>query len=97
MPDAPDWGQREARMFGEQKAAEKPPDTDDLPLLEPRLFRTRDGRVWLERMSRALFDHALGPEPSEPLLRYFEAQRDLIRRIRRHIREAEAREAAPQK
>lgn len=93
MIEPPSWDERERKMAGE-KPAKPAPDTDDFPILEPRLFRTRDGQVWLERMTRALFDHALGAEPSEPLLRYLEAQRDVLRRIRRHIREAQAREEA---
>jgi len=76
-------------MAGEKTAG--PPDTDDFPTLEPRLFRTRHGQVWLARMTARL-DQALGPSPGEPLLRYLEAQRDILRSIKRHIAQAQAAE-----
>lgn len=96
MPDAPDWGQREARMRAEP-APPKPEDPDELSKLAPRLFRTRDGRVWLDRMSTRLFSPSIGIEPSEAMLRYYEAQRDIIREIRRYIEHAEAADKNQQK
>lgn len=74
-----------------------PDDTDAFPILNPRLFRTRDGRVWLERMSRALMSPSMGAEPSEARLRYFEAQRDILRGIMRHIEAAERAEETKKK
>jgi hypothetical protein len=97
MPlDPPDWGAREARMLREP-APPKPDDPDEMSKLAPRLFRTRDGRVWLDRMSHRLFAHAIGMEPSEAMLRYLEAQRDMLREIVRHIDAAERAEKAQQK
>jgi hypothetical protein len=80
-------------MFHEKQPA-SPPDTDGLPMLNPRLFRTRDGRVWLDRMTRQL-EVSLGPTVEESTLRYVEGQRDLIRRIKKDIEEAEKKEAKP--
>ena len=88
--DPPDWTKREERMF-HAKHEPTPDDTDAFPFLNPRLFRTRDGRVWLERMSRNL-DIMLGPNVPESMLRYIEGQRDVIRRIKNDIAEAEKKE-----
>jgi hypothetical protein len=78
-------------MFHEKRPPAAP-DTDDFPHLNPRLFRTRDGRMWLERMSRNLFDLMLGPNVPEAMLRYLEGQRDIIRRIKNDIAAAEKAE-----
>lgn len=91
--DPPDWSKREERMF-HGKHESTPDDTDAFPFLNPRLFRTRDGRVWLERMSRVL-DQSMGPTVPEAMLRYVEGQRDLIRRIKRDIEEEEKKEEHP--
>lgn len=95
MPDAPDWSRREAKMFGEQQP--KGDDPDDMPKLAARLFRTRDGRVWLEKMRRLKFDVSIGPEVTQAYMYYLEGQRQILRDIIHAIQRAEQAEENKQK
>jgi hypothetical protein len=89
--DPPDWSKREAQMAGQREL--KSEDPDALENLSVRLFRTRDGRLWLQKMLKIRFDLSQGPDSPAPRLYYLEGQRQILRDIVHAIERAEAKES----